>query len=213
VNIIPHGIDTELFAPRDQHFSRDLLGIPHDVRVVLCCTDDAQYRRKGFTFLQDALAACDKDVEKLLCVSFGPRLSDGELAEPSLHLGLINDERMLSFIYSAADLFVVSSVQETFNHRVLQAMACGTPVVAFNVGGMMDQVRDGQTGALVPVRDSAALRHVITRLLGEPKTCRHMSAESRRIVIDEYAHDLMVKRYAVLYESITRQNALSRGQA
>ena len=79
----------------------------------------------------------------------------------------------------------------------------GTPVVGFDVGGIPDMVRSGTTGQLVPVGDSVALGHAITHLLNTPSTCRQMAAESRKIVIEEYSYELLAKRYAALYESVS----------
>lgn len=202
VDVIPYGLDLDVFAPRDKAYSRDLLGIPQDARVVFFLADVVDNRRKGFSFLLEALPHCATRVEKLLLVSLGqqPPQADGRM--PWLHLGSIHDDRLLSAVYSAADLFVLPSVLDNLANTVLEAMACGVPVVSFDAGGTPDMVRPGITGQLVPAFDVSALAATIVELLNAPAILRSLSAHCRRVALHEYPLSLQAQRYASLYQDL-----------
>jgi glycosyltransferase involved in cell wall biosynthesis len=121
---------------------------------------------------------------------------------PCLHLGHVNNDRWLSLIYSAADVFVIPSLQDNLPNTVLESMACGTPVIGFAVGGISDMIRDGRTGLLVPPQDVAGLRNAMVRLIRDSSARVSMSEESRRIAVDEYSRELQVQRYSELYKSL-----------
>jgi len=76
---------------------------------------------------------------------------------PIHSLGYVNSDDQLSDIYSAADIFVLPSLEDNLPNTMLESMSCGTPVVAFDVGGMKDLIRDDVTGKLVPYKDTEAL--------------------------------------------------------
>ncbi len=201
IAVIPHGVDTEAFCPRDRVFSREVLGIPQDARVVLFVAEPIGRPIKGFDLLAQALNGLG-EVDNLLLVSAGSGLPDLEVRLPHLNLGPIYSERLLSLVYSAADLFAIPSRQENFPLTVLEAMACGTPVVGFAVGGIPEIVRPGANGLLVSAQDVTALRTAISELLRDPARRAEMAIRCRRIAIEEYALELQVKRYAELYEAI-----------
>jgi glycosyltransferase involved in cell wall biosynthesis len=207
VTLIPYGIDLEEFAPRDRRFAREVLGIPQGAQVVMFVSDHLTNRRKGFSFLSEAISGM-LQVPNLFLLSVGR----GKLMEtapiPCLHMGNVLKNRYLSMIYSAADLFVVPSLQDNLPNTVLESMACGTPVVGFDVGGIPDIVRPGRTGQLVPVGDSVALGQAMTHLFNAPSTCRQMGAECRKVVMEEYSYELSATRHATLYESLITKNAL-----
>src|SRR5262249_21613664 len=121
---------------------------------------------------------------------------------PHLPLGYLGNERMRSLVYSAADVFVMPSVQEAFGQTALEAIACGIPVVGFTVGGIPDIVRPGVTGLLVPTLDVGALRAAIRALLQDPARRVEMAANCRRIAVGEYALEVQARRYIELYEMI-----------
>ncbi|HEX8911859.1 MAG TPA: glycosyltransferase [Humisphaera sp.] len=198
--IIPNALDTETFKPRDKMFSRDVLGIPRDARVVLFAADSVKDRRKGFAELAAALQQIE-GMTDLVCVSIGghePKVGARRL----IHLGKISDDRVLSLAYSAADVFVIPSLQESFGQTVIESMACGTPVVGFASGGITDTVRPGESGALAPTGDVPALRAAIEGLLNDPAGRARMGVRSREIVMAEYALDVQAKQYEALYRSL-----------
>lgn len=199
--LIPYGVDVEEFAPRDRQFARELLGIPQGAQVVMFVSDHLTNGRKGFSLLFEALSGLTQ-AHHLFLLSAGKGEPQGTGPIPGMHMGEVRNDRWLSVVYSAADLFVIPSVQDNLPNTVLESLACGTPVVGFDVGGLPDMVRPGRTGQLVPVGDAVALRQAMSHLLNTPSLCRQMGAEGRRIVIEEYSNSLVATRYAALYESL-----------
>jgi len=200
VTMIPNGVDLEEFAPRDRRVARDILRIPDGARVVLFIADNATNRRKGFSLLTEALNGLDHQSDLfLLSVGSGKLLPSDRI--PYLHLGPI-DYRWLSLVYSAADLFVIPSLQDNLPNTVLEAMACGTPVVGFAVGGIPDMVRPGITGLLVPPCDVVGLLAAILDLVHDERKRKEMSSSCRRIAVEEYSLELQARRYSEIYKSL-----------
>jgi glycosyltransferase involved in cell wall biosynthesis len=200
VSIIPNGLDIEEFAPRDKGFCRDLWGIGRDANVVLFAAESVANIRKGFAHLADALAGM-RGIENLLLVSVGGGQCDLPAGLNHLPLGRVNNDRMLSTIYSAADVFVIPSLQESFGQTVIESLACGTPVVGFASGGIVDMVRPGETGWLAPTGDTAGLREAILESLRDPRR-QAMGQHCRRVAVEEYSLDVQARAYLQLYETL-----------
>jgi glycosyltransferase involved in cell wall biosynthesis len=201
ITIIPNGLDTSVFAPRERQVARDALEVPKDARVVLFAADSTSHHRKGFTLLAQALEGI-KNLNNLFLLSIGdgePVVSD---QIPHIHLGHIDNDRLLSLVYSAADLFVIPSLQDNFPNTVLESMACGTPVIGFNVGGIPEMIRAEVTGLLIPRQDINALRSGIVKLLQDSIRLEKMAAECRKLAVEEYALKIQAKRYLKLYKQI-----------
>ncbi|GAK49457.1 glycosyl transferase group 1 [Candidatus Moduliflexus flocculans] len=201
MSIIPNGLDTSVFAPRDRRAAREMFQLPQDRKVVLFVAGALKDVRKGLIFLQQAIEQIP-NTEKLLLVSVGKTEWEGEMRVPYQALGMIEDERMMSFAYSAADLFVIPSLQDNLPNTVMEAMACGVPVVGFDVGGIPDMVRPGVTGISVPPKDAAALGAAIATLLNQPERLAEMSRHCCRIAREEYDAVLQAKRYRELYDTL-----------
>ena len=201
VSVIPYGVDTEDFAPRDRSAARDALGVPPAAKVILFVAYSLEAQRKGFAVLTDALRELSSD-QDLVVLSVGAGGASDQIPVRQIHLGTISQARLLSLAYSAADLFVIPSLQDNLPSTVLEALACGTPIVGFDVGGIPDMVRPGKTGALAAVGDPGAFAEAIRRLLGDPDTRNRMSVECRRLAIDEYHMDTYVRRYETLYRDL-----------
>ena len=211
VSIIPNGLDVKDFAPRDRKFSRDFFDLPPAARIVLFAADTAATVRKGFAYLAEALQGMT-DVPDLLLVSVGggnPTIT----GVPHRHLGRIRDDRVLSLAYSAADVYVIASLQESFGQTVTESMACGTPVVAFASGGIVDMVRPGLTGELAPTKDVPALRAAVKKLLEDPPLRARMADNCRRIVLEEYSLEVQSRAYLALYESLLARHRQPSGVA
>jgi glycosyltransferase involved in cell wall biosynthesis len=202
VSVIPNGVNTDEFAPRDRAAARAVLGIPQESLVVLFVAYSVAPRRKGFALLNEALRGLT-ELPNLFLLSVGSGIPPRNFPVPQLHLGNVTQNRFLSMAYSAADLYVIPSLQDNLPSTVLEAMACGTPVVGFDTGGVCEMVQPGQTGALGPVEDVSALARNIGRLLDDPDGRHVMAAHCRQRVLEEFSMDLYVRRYEELYEGLT----------
>jgi len=201
VSVIPLGLDTDTFFPCDGLAMRSALGIHVGANVILFVADSISNRRKGFSHLIQSLnGMCDQDEIVLLTIGGSACNINGTFRH--IHLGSINSDRLLVAAYSAADVFVIPSLQEAFGQTVLEAMACGVPVVGFDTGGIPDMVRSGQTGLLAPVGNVTALRQAIETLIHDPDLRGQIGRHCRDVVETEYRLDIQARRYMSLYQEV-----------
>jgi D-inositol-3-phosphate glycosyltransferase len=181
VTVIPCGVDLELFRPGDAAGARARLGLG-GTRVLLFVGRLTPI--KGLETLLRALAALRAEApgESLRLVVVGGdkqehwdsqsarvRRLAGELGvEPWVDFRGPQPQDVLPDYYAAADLCIMPSRYESFGMVALEAMACGTPVIASRVGGLATTVQDGSTGVLVPEGDEGALARAIAELLADP---------------------------------------------
>lgn len=207
VSFIPLSLDTKVFTPCDGRAMKIALGIPEQALVMLFVADSIDNRRKGFVELMQALALLPREHDIFLLTLGGsrPKL---EIGLRHLHLGYVKSDRLMAAIYSAADMFVIPSMQEAFGQTALEAMACGTPVVGFDAGGIPDMVRSGTTGLLAPVGDSKALAAAIAQLLDDAVLRERMASQCRIIAQNEYNLEIGGQRYIDLYTHILDREGL-----
>jgi hypothetical protein len=202
-SVIPYGLDLEVFKPRDRRFSREVLGIPQEAKVILFVSNGLHTHLKGFRHLIGALEGIDSSSGIfLLCLGFGS--SPAIERFPHAHIPSMTNDRSLSMVYSAADVFVLPSLADNLPNTMLEAFACGTPVVGFAAGGIPDGVRPGVTGLLAKTGDSAELRSAILEMLGNDAKRAEMSANCRRIALAEYDLSVQTSRYLELYTDMLR---------
>ena len=202
VSVIPNGVDLENFAPRNKHSARDVFGIPQKSKVVLFVADGLRLHRKGFGTLVEALQRLSQRVPNVCVVCVGHNDPPPGLRVPWIHLGYINNDRLLSNIYSAADVFVIPSFQDNLPNTVLESMACGTPVAGFAVGGIPDMIQHGKTGLLAPPSDAISLGAAITELLKNTERQLTLSANCRRVAVHRYSLARQAVRYYELYKEL-----------
>jgi glycosyltransferase involved in cell wall biosynthesis len=201
---IPYGLDLEVFQPRDRKVAREVLGIPSGARVILFVSQDIHTPRKGFRLLTEALMGIEPSGKTfLLSLGMGARPEFKRFAH--VHIPSVSDDGLLSLIYSAADIFVAPSLADNLPNTILESIACGTPVVAFDAGGMPDAVRPGITGLLAKAGNQEDLRAAIIQLLGNDSKRAEMSANCRRVALNEYALNIQAQQYLVLYEELLSQ--------
>ena len=200
VDRIPLAIDTKMFMPRDRTVGREIFGLPQDATIILFVADSVGNHRKGFDLLQKAL--CDLHLDQpLVLAAIGNPVELGS-GNNVVSLGRISDERIMSFAYSAADLFVFPTRAESFGQVVMEAMACGTPTVSFDVGGVPDMVRPGVTGLLAKAEDPASLREAIVAILNDKERRERMTKQCRDIAVREYGLEVQARNYQKLYEEL-----------
>jgi len=208
---IPLGLDTESFKPIDKSCARQALAIDGERFVVGFACADLSSPDKGGSLLVEALhALADKANITLLIFGAGKLPDNGGRSEPDgryqiIELGSINSPRLQSQFYSACDVFAAPSRIESFGLTALEAMACGTPVVAFETGGLVDIVVDGKTGLLEKkVGSVAGLRNRLDWMLQHPAERGNMGLAARQRVEKQFSSALMGKRYVELYRELVR---------
>ncbi len=199
--IIPNGLDTQVFAPIEKPTARAALHLPRDAQIVLFVAASVGSHRKGFQQLVSAMPEIAGN-ERVCLVSVGGQCPDVAFSSTHRHLGNVGDERLMSLIYNAADLFVIPSLEDNLPNTVMEAMACGTPVVGFDVGGIPDMVRHEQTGLLAKSGDTAALGQCMCRLLDNADLARELGESARRVVEDEYSLKRQAEQYVALYQQL-----------
>lgn len=205
VSVIPNGVDVNRFAPRDRNFARDVLGVRRDAKLVAFVSQWFHDRRKGLPALVEALNGL-RSVPNLQLVTVGHGDVSKRLNIPCVALDYVVDERFLTLVYSAADIFVNPTLEDNLPNTVLESIACAVPVVGFRTGGMPDIVRQGITGLLVSSGDTRALREAIEQLLCNTALRAEMAAKCRRAAVEEYALEVQARRYISLYEMMLARN-------
>jgi glycosyltransferase involved in cell wall biosynthesis len=117
---------------------------------------------------------------------------------PVYALGYVSDTETIRQVYSAADAFVLPSLSENLPNTIMEAMACGTPCVGFNVGGIPEMISHRQTGYVAEYRNADDLAAGIRYVLDETNTER-LSQESLRKVREQYSEDVVASKYMELY--------------
>ncbi len=143
VEIIPSGVDTNIFKPLDKYTARTILNLDKNKKYLLfgalSATSD---KNKGFHYLIPALKILSKKLQDIELLVFGASGTKEpvDYPFPVTYLGRLYDDISLSILYSASDAVVVPSMSESQSLVTLEALSCGRPVVAFNVGGIPDMV-------------------------------------------------------------------------
>ena len=199
--VIPNGIDTSKFSPVEKNKARKELGFPIKARIVLFFADKIHIKRKGFHLLAQALNKIDRNLKPLI-VSMGRGDVPAQLRLKHIHMGNINSDSKIVSVLSAADIFVIPSLQDNLPNTVLESMACGTPVVGFDVGGIPDMVINGETGRLARAPNTDDLAAEITNMLKNENALDQMSITCRNMVLKTYDLLKQSQNFLNFYKSI-----------
>jgi glycosyltransferase involved in cell wall biosynthesis len=207
VEVIPYGLDTDTYRPIDQATARKLLKLPQDKQLVLFLSLNATSdKRKGFHLLQPALQQLSQsgwqDKLELMVVGASPPENPPELGFKAHYLGILTDDLTLALAYSAADVFVASSLQDNLPNTVLEAIACGTPCVAFDIGGMPDMIEHQQNGYLARPFVIEDLAQGVRWVLEDSTRLQTLGDYARTKAKQEFALKIQARRYQNLYQEI-----------
>lgn len=214
VEVIPHGLDLQQYKPVPRQLARDLLNLPQDKFLALFgamrATSD---RRKGFHLLQPMLKSLSQSgwQDKLELIVFGASLPSNppEFGLKSHYLGKLTDDISMALVYSAADVFIAPSVQDVGPMTVMEAIACGTPCVAFDIGGIPDMIQHQRNGYLARPYEIDDFAQGVVWVLENPDRYEQLSVAVRRKAEQEFSVELQVDRCRTLYQKITSCKSMS----
>jgi hypothetical protein len=185
VKTLKYGFPTHVFKPRDKALCREVLGLPPDDFIVLFASVNVSDERKGLSHLFEALNRLQ--LKNLLPVCIGHAYDHTDLYPGTVTMGYVEDPWRAAMIYAAADVFVGPSLQEAFGQIFIEAAACGTPSVAYPVGGVPDAIQHGVTGRLASQIHPAALADEIQRLYDDAEYRENLGAWARMEVENEWS--------------------------
>ncbi|MCS7084539.1 MAG: glycosyltransferase [Bacteroidia bacterium] len=203
VRVIPNPIDANVFRPGDRFAARQKFALPQEAFVVLFAAARIEDPRKGFDFLKAALAGKD-----CLLALMGEISDATKLPQRTAILGKISGDAALAEAYAAADVLVAPSLEDNLPNTVMEAAACGLPVVGFEVGGVPELIEDGRTGIVAPPKSVEGLSAALDRL-ADPEVRRRFGAAARRKVLEQFAYPVVATRYLELYREAMRAVAHS----
>jgi glycosyltransferase involved in cell wall biosynthesis len=207
IEVIANGIDVSQYCPQAKPDTRQQLGLPTDKKLILFGAINAESDlRKGFQFLQPALKTLSHMgwAEQAELVVFGATAPSQppNLGFPTHYLGSLNTETALAQAYTAADVFVAPSVQDNLPNTVLEALACGTPTVAFSVGGIPDLIEHQRQGYLAQPFETADLAQGIAWVLADSSRQQQLSQAARRKAEQHFDVNQQAQRYHTLFSEL-----------
>lgn len=187
IKTIPNAIDTEFFSPTATN-----LGLNPNKKYVLFVAMRVNAPTKGFHLLKEALQYLDADTTELLIV--GGELTE-ELPLKAHNFGQVSDPAKMRDIYAAADAFVTPSLEENLPNTIMEAMACGTACVGFEVGGIPEMIEHEVTGYVAQAFDPKDLAKGIQWSLNNKKA----GPKSRERALQLYDQTIVAQQHLAYY--------------
>ncbi|WP_128693636.1 glycosyltransferase family 4 protein [Methanoculleus taiwanensis] len=215
IETIPYGVDIQKFNPTCNPDSiKQCYGL--ESKTILFSTG-RMVERKGFKFLVDALPlVLETDPNTILILGGdGPekerlkkQVADLNLEEKVIFPGFIPDEEFPNFL-TASDVFILPSIVDRHGDTeglglvLVEAMACGTPVIGTNVGGITDIITHGYNGFLVPEKSSKDLAERIVEILSNPDLASYLNTNGLSTVQNEFSWESVCKKYLALFNRVS----------
>jgi len=204
---LPNTLDTQLFKPFNQEQAKTLWSLPKEKKLLLFgamgATSDL---RKGFILLKQALESLDSSMFELVILGASRPKLDQLLGFKTHYMGQLNDEISLVTLYNAVHVVVVPSIQENLSNAIMESLSCGTPVVAFNIGGNSDMIEHKINGYLAIPYDPLDLAEGINWVLNYP-AYDSLCLNSRFKALCTYDSQYVALQYIKLYHSIIAESS------
>lgn len=206
IQVIPNGLDVASFYPRVKERSRQSLNLPQKKRLLLFGAMNATGdNRKGFDLLIESLSKLpDALRNQLELVVFGNQdnVMEKYLDFKTHFIGTVNGDEELAKLYSSADLFIAPSREDNLPNTCIESIACGTPVVAFNIGGIPDIIQHKETGYLADAFNTTDMAKGIIWVLGTLKESNKMQLAARAYAESSYDKENNAHQYIALYQDL-----------
>jgi glycosyltransferase involved in cell wall biosynthesis len=208
MKVIPNGVDLSVFAPGDRGDARARLNIPKDATVLLFAGNSLKTNIwKDYATMRASVEAVAGRLSgrKIHFIALGETHGNEEAGQAQIQfIPYQKDPAAVAAYYQAADVYVHAARVDTFPNSVLEALACGIPVVGTAVGGIPEQIQDGQTGFLVPSGDAEAMTARLIQLLSDERLSRQMGQQAVTDARARFDLRRQVDAYLHWYQDIVR---------
>jgi glycosyltransferase involved in cell wall biosynthesis len=206
ITSIPNPIDTEVYSPKNKLETREQWGINPFAKIILFGAANINDRRKGVEYFLSALnhltMNCpDKGLVEVVIFGKNKHFDITQLPFKAHSFSLITSQQELAELYSLADVFVLPSTEDNLPNTVMESMACGTPVVAFKVGGIPEMIDHQQNGYLAEFKSGADMAKGIFEILYTDDNTRY-SKSARDKVLNDFNNEKVAQQYMEVYRSI-----------
>lgn len=212
IHCIPQGIDTNFFSPGDKREARKMLGIPVDAEVIfMSAIPNAP--RKGLEYFIEALKYLTRDPRPFILVVGSRGLFPKEVTSkfPMREMGYLHSAELFHTCFVASDISVLPTLADNLPLTILDSLSTGVPVVSFDVGGISEAVRTGETGYLARYKDAKDLAHGIDDLLKDPSRLKRIAHHARQLILSHYTLDQQVLWYEGLYSQVVNLRRQATG--
>jgi len=203
IETLYNNIDSQEFLTIDKNIAKEILNIPKDKKIILAGAKELDSFYKGFKKYLEAIKKLH-ETSKYFLLFFGKldKLLINNIEFEYKNLGYLSDTISLCLAYSAADVFVAPSIMEAFGKTLTEAMACSTPVVAFDATGPKDIINHQKNGYLVKPFDTVDLANGIEWVLKDRDRWKKLCQNAREKVEKEFDITKVAKSYTDLYEDV-----------
>ena len=202
ITSIPNPIDINIYTPIPQKEARQKLGLSTSCKYVLFGAMNSTDVRKGCAYLLEADKYVNADNIRYLVFGKNSKQIIKQLTHEAIDLGYLTDEYQKSLVYSAADLFITPSLEDNLPNTIMEAMACGTPCVGFNVGGIPEMIDHQVNGYVAHYKDAKDLAEGIKWVLASEDD---LGAKARQKVLTAYSEEKVANQFIELYKSLLNQ--------
>lgn len=202
---LPNPIDINIFRPVEKSQVRDLFGLPRGKKIIAFGAMGAlSDLNKGYHVFLKSLEYLTRDDLEVVVFGANQRRETQSSPYKIRFLGVLHDDLSLCLLYNACDLMVVPSLQENLSNSIMESLSCGTPVVAFNVGGNSDMIEHKKNGYLAAPFEPIDLAQGIDWILNA-SNYEELRNRAREKVMLEFRSEVVAEKYITLYRQIIEE--------
>jgi glycosyltransferase involved in cell wall biosynthesis len=207
VRVIPNGVDLAVFKPGSQTAARNLLNIdPNAFMILFTAAGGRGSAFKDYAMLDRVTKRLQKHKfrQQVILLALGGNKDQHTIVNQvtMIEKPFIKEQGEVAKHYQACDLYIHTAKADNAPLVILEAMACGKPIVSTSAGGIPELVREGETGYTIPMGDDLAMFDRIISLMGNQNRLNQMGAKASKIAQSENGLEQMVSNYLTLYQEL-----------